>query len=304
MTDLEKKKKELDAARDAYQNRGAFNYDVTGDALYDQYKNQYKQRAEAASSDAIGKASAMTGGYGNSYAQMLGQQAYANEMAQFGEKENQLYQAAMDRYDRETNQLLNKYNMLSSEVDKEMAHEQAIADANARAEEAKHKDIFGIGEALIDLGYAKDAQEAADMIAKITGVAVDGSGTGGSGTSNGTAPIAPAEDVTKLNLKKNKNGEYDHSSWVLGAIAALDEAEKAKTSINLEDYGLTVTKRGKKNVGGGINRDAQINFDSDEFNADNISLIDLRRDLMAMGYSKEQANEYINRISKNLGIDV
>lgn len=171
LTMLQRKQNDLKVVSDEIKNREPFSYNINGDALYDQYKDQYKQRAEAASSDAIGKASAMTGGYGNSYAQMLGQQAYANEMANFGQMENQLYQAAMDRYDRETKQLYDKYDMLSGEVDKEMAHEQALADAEvqkAKYTADQHQTYAGTLDWMVEQGYITE-EEADALFAKSNG---------------------------------------------------------------------------------------------------------------------------------------
>ena len=57
-------------------NREKFSYDLNGDALYQQYKDQYTNLGRLAMADTIGQASAMTGGYGNSYAATAGNQAF------------------------------------------------------------------------------------------------------------------------------------------------------------------------------------------------------------------------------------
>ena len=54
------------------QNRPAFSYDLDGDALYQQYKDRYTQNAKLGMKDTMGQAAALTGGYGNSYAQGVG----------------------------------------------------------------------------------------------------------------------------------------------------------------------------------------------------------------------------------------
>ena len=59
-------------------NREAFKYDLSNDQLYQQAKDQYQQMGKTAMADTIGQASAMTGGYGNSYATTAGSQAYQN----------------------------------------------------------------------------------------------------------------------------------------------------------------------------------------------------------------------------------
>lgn len=53
----------------------------------------------------------MTGGYGNSYAQTVGQQAYNQQLAQLNNIIPDLYQMAYNRYRDEGQDLLNMYNM-------------------------------------------------------------------------------------------------------------------------------------------------------------------------------------------------
>ena len=92
-------------------NREEFNYDMNGDALYQQYKDKYTAQAQLGMEDAIGMASAMTGGYGNSYAQSVGQQMYAKEMQNLNDVIPELYQMALDQYNREGQDL---YDQLST----------------------------------------------------------------------------------------------------------------------------------------------------------------------------------------------
>ena len=51
---------------DKIMNREKFSYDLNGDALYQQYKDQYTTQGKLAMMDTMGQAAAMTGGYGNS----------------------------------------------------------------------------------------------------------------------------------------------------------------------------------------------------------------------------------------------
>ena len=69
---------QIDSTMDSILNRKDFNYDVNGDALYQQYKDRYVNLGQQAMMDTMGQAAKLTGGYGNSNAQMVGQQAYQN----------------------------------------------------------------------------------------------------------------------------------------------------------------------------------------------------------------------------------
>lgn len=92
-------------------NREKFNYDLNGDALYQQYKNQYTTQGMQAMMDTMGQAQSMTGGYGNSYAQTAGQQAYQGYLQQLNDKIPELYQLALNQYNREGEDLYNQYGL-------------------------------------------------------------------------------------------------------------------------------------------------------------------------------------------------
>ena len=93
-------------------NREKFSYDVNGDALYKQYKDRYTQQGKQAMMDTMGQAQAMTGGYGNSYAQSVGQQTYQGYMQGLTDKIPTLYQIAMDKYTNEGNQMRDNMNLM------------------------------------------------------------------------------------------------------------------------------------------------------------------------------------------------
>ena len=100
-------------------NREKFSYDLNGDALYQLYKDKYTQQAKMAMGDAIGRASAMTGGYGNSYAQSVGQQQYQKEMQNLNDIVPELYQMALDKYNQEGQDLYNQYGMLGAQEEQD-----------------------------------------------------------------------------------------------------------------------------------------------------------------------------------------
>jgi hypothetical protein len=104
---------DMDSLRSQIQNRKAFQYDVNGDALYQQYKDRFIHNGQRAMQDTMGQAAALTGGYGSSYAQNVGQQAYNEYMTGLNDVIPELYQLAKDKYDRETASLMDQYAMLA-----------------------------------------------------------------------------------------------------------------------------------------------------------------------------------------------
>lgn len=109
----------LQDVMDRILNREKFSYDLDGDALYQQYKDKYIKQGKMAMEDTMGQAAAMTGGYGNSYAQTAGQQAYNAQLDNLNDIVPELYQMAYDRYNQEGQDLYNQYSLLSADKDSE-----------------------------------------------------------------------------------------------------------------------------------------------------------------------------------------
>lgn len=115
---------EADAYLSQYQNRDPFSYDFNADALYNQYKDQYIQQGQMAMMDTMGQAAALTGGYGNSYAQTVGQQAYNQQLGQLNNIMPELYGMAYDRYNQEGKDLLAMYDLYMDREEQEYGKHQ------------------------------------------------------------------------------------------------------------------------------------------------------------------------------------
>lgn len=103
---------QLDAAMDKILNRERFSYDLNGDALYRQYKDRAVKNGRLAMMDTMGQAAAMTGGYGSSYAQSAGQQAYQKQMDGLTDQASRLYDMAREDYDRQGQADRDRYDVL------------------------------------------------------------------------------------------------------------------------------------------------------------------------------------------------
>ena len=121
-----------------YQNRDPFSYDFNSDALYNQYKDQYIQQGQMAMMDTMGQAAAMTGGYGNSYAQSVGQQTYNQYLSQLNEIIPELYDRAYNRYNQEGQDMLNMYELyMGREQDNYNKYLDTVDLWNSQLSEAK-----------------------------------------------------------------------------------------------------------------------------------------------------------------------
>lgn len=121
----------LKSALDKINNREKFTYDLNGDALYQQYKSQYILGGKLAMMDTLGQTSALTGGYGNSYGVTAGNQAYQSYLQKLNDKVPELYQMALDQYNREGDDLYNQYNLYNNAYQREYGeHRDQVADWN------------------------------------------------------------------------------------------------------------------------------------------------------------------------------
>lgn len=120
---------QLDDIYNKIMNREEFSYDLNGDALYQQYKDQYTAQGQMAMMDTMGQAQAMTGGYGNSYAQSVGQQAYQGYLQQLNDKVPELYQLALNQYNQEEQSLYNQAALLAQhKADEYGMHRDSVSD--------------------------------------------------------------------------------------------------------------------------------------------------------------------------------
>lgn len=116
----------------AINNRQKFSYDVNADALYQQYKDKYINQGRLAMADTVGQASALTGGYGNSYAVTAGNQAYQSYLQNLNDVVPQLYELAYNKYNQEGQDLKDKYNLLNQAYNTEYGeYRDQVSDWNA-----------------------------------------------------------------------------------------------------------------------------------------------------------------------------
>ena len=160
----------LNEAMNKILNREKFSYDLNGDALYNQYKDRYVQQGKQAMQDTIGSASALTGGYGNSWAQSAGQQAYHGYLQGLNDKVPELYQMALDKYNMEGQDLLNQYGLLSDREGQDYGrYRDALSDylternfLTDRYDTERNYD-YGMFSDNRDFNYTQDRDAVADQ---------------------------------------------------------------------------------------------------------------------------------------------
>lgn len=167
-------------------NNLAFNFDLNGNALYNQYKDQYTKAAKLGMEDAIGRAAALTGGYGNSYAMNAGQQAYYSQMDNLNNIIPQLYDMAYGQYRDQKSDLLNMasyYNGLAQQDHKNYIDERnADLDAQELAlkilqsgESGKEDPLANVPKSVFDIlsQYTLNAERDKKLDELVSGKVID-----------------------------------------------------------------------------------------------------------------------------------
>ena len=147
--------KRIDDMINQVLSREDFTYDPGSDPMYQKLKDESTYLGKRAMNDAMGAASALSGGYANSFAQTAGEHAYQDYMAQLTSGMDEMYQLALSAYDAETGRM-------ESEL-------KALTDAESKAYERYVNDIEEYNKTL-EYYYKKllDEQEQANWLLKNT----------------------------------------------------------------------------------------------------------------------------------------
>lgn len=101
------------------QGRDKFSYDVDKDPLFQQALASAMNSGRSAMQDTIGQASALTGGYGSSYATSAANQAYNAFIEDAYDNLPQYYQMALDAYQSEGDEMYRQLGMLTDADEQE-----------------------------------------------------------------------------------------------------------------------------------------------------------------------------------------
>lgn len=136
-------------------NGEKFSYDLNGDPLYQQYKDQYTTQGKLASMDVMGQAAAMNGGYGSSYGDTVGHQAYQGYLQQLNDRVPELYQLALNQYNQEKQDLKDQAAMYFDLVKRD--HDLYREDVSDYYNELEY--LTGRADKLSDDSYTKWSDE-------------------------------------------------------------------------------------------------------------------------------------------------
>lgn len=125
----------LDMLYDRVVNQKPFEYDVMGDPAYNQYAETFRRNAALMSEDAMAQAAALTGGYGSSYGQAVGTQAYNEQMSRLNDIVPELRESAYGKYKDERARALEDLTLALNERD----YERSIFESDRAFEEDQRR---------------------------------------------------------------------------------------------------------------------------------------------------------------------
>ncbi len=106
--------------------------------MYRQAREQYQTAGRLAMQDTMGQAAALTGGYGSSYGQQTGQQAYNAYLQQLNEIVPELYAQAREQWQSGEAALYDRYQLLSSREQSDYArYRDQMSDYYAELDDAR-----------------------------------------------------------------------------------------------------------------------------------------------------------------------
>lgn len=294
----------LDDIMAQINGREKFSYDFNSDPMFLSALQSSMNSGRLAMQDTMGQASALTGGYGSSYGQAVGNQAYNAEVQRAYDNLPEFYGMALDAYNNETQGLLNQLDMYGTADANEYerlanayaSNAQAAAqlydqeynnfwqtqdfNENARRWDAEMAYQQKRDNAADELAYAKlltsnatDAQKAAELKTPSASILADGIKAYNKG-------VEAYSDFTDEMEAQGYN------------VALIDSHVEQNGQLPLSD--LTFTKvKDTANGFGGVDRNDVV----EASNGQQYKLSELRKLLEEQGMSKEKAKEFVLKLT-------
>lgn len=203
----------LKAALGDIQNYGDFSYDLNADMLYQNALDNYMMLGQQAMVDTTANAAALTGGYGNSYAASVGNQAYQNYITQANNMIPQFQQMALNTWQSGLDRRMGVYDAVSQQLANELSIEDmafaiwAQNEANAanahsmNSQGAYNEWSSGLDQLMGQYEMAKDYYATLEALQKASG------GSGGSSSSGNKSSSANKTPATTGNQVVLPNGK-------------------------------------------------------------------------------------------------
>ena len=265
-------------------NKEDFSYDFNADPLYQNYKDQYTKLGKEAAMNAASSASALTGGYGNSYAGTAASQANQQYLTQLNNIIPELYDAALNKYQMETENLYNQFGMLETEENRQYGqyrdsvsdyysdwsnlqngYSTALAQENWEAEMAYQKERDAVSDSQWEKSFNNsNSQWAAEMAYQQSRDAVS--------DSQWEKEYQMALESAKKNSSSGSSSGSRSSS-----SSSSSSSSKSSSSGYPTDYLNTIRSMAEKNLSSGSSSDTVDEYLSKEVQAGRLSESDAQK---------------------------
>lgn len=299
----------LDDIMAQISGRDKFTYDFNTDPMFLSALQSSMNQGRLAMQDTMGQASALTGGYGSSYGQAVGNQAYNAEIQKAYDNLPEFYGMALDAYNNETQGLLNQLDMYgtadANEYDRLANAYASNAQMAAQLYDQEYNNFwqtqnfnedsrrwnaeFDYGKqrdnAADELAYAKllasnqaDAEKAAELKNPTASMLSDG--------------VKAAEDGLDAYFEYSaKMKEQGYNTDIMDAHV------EQNAQFKLKDLEFTKVKDTPINGFNGIDRNDVV----EDSNGVRYTISELKKKLVEEGMPKNKAEEFCIKLT-NLGI--
>lgn len=236
---------QLQALYDQIAGRESFSYDPEEDETYRRYAKLYAAQGAAAMEDTMGQAASLTGGYGSSYAQAAGQQAYDRYLGELAALVPELRQAALAEYRQEGQALTDRYNMLNQQEkaaydrwqDTVAQWQRALSEAQSSYDDVSAQDEKAYQAMLKH--YADKAEQERKLSA--AGAKLEDSGYEAD-TGKESLSSTAADSLQRAVGNYLKSGREDTAQALLQQYAQrMTPAQRKRFEALLDSYGRTVS---------------------------------------------------------------
>lgn len=235
---------QLQTLYDQIAGRESFSYDPEEDETYRRYAKLYAAQGAAAMEDTMGQAASLTGGYGSSYAQAVGQQAYDRYLGELAALVPELRQAALAEYRQEGQALTDRYNMLNQQEkagydrwqDTVARWQKALSEAQSSYEDVSAQDKKAYQAMLKH--YADKAEQERKLSA--AGAKLEDSGYEADAGKESLSSTA-ADSLQRAVGNYLKSGREDTAQALLQQYAQrMTPAQRKRFEALFDSYGRTV----------------------------------------------------------------
>ena len=236
---------QLQTLYDQIAGRESFSYDPEEDETYRRYARLYAAQGAAAMEDTMGQAASLTGGYGSSYAQAAGQQAYDRYLGELAALVPELRQAALAEYRQEGQALTDRYNMLNQQEkaaydrwqDTVAQWQRALSEAQSSYDDVSAQDEKAYQAMLKH--YADKAEQERKLSA--AGAKLEDSGYEAD-TGKESLSSTAADSLQRAVGNYLKSGREDTAQALLQQYAQrMTPAQRKRFEALLDSYGRTVS---------------------------------------------------------------